>query len=100
MTQMRPGSFATKRSNIHIRKVQSKPNGQLHLGEYFKSIKSNSPLKKRELYESPAKVEKPKIVLKVVHEKKEIQPKLFEPIDIVRMGMEKRRNHSTRKLVY
>jgi hypothetical protein len=69
---MRPGTNATKRGNILIRKVQSKDYRKMHLGDYYQSniAKSNSPVKRRELYETPAKVDKPKIVLKLLHEKK------------------------------
>lgn len=54
----------------------------MRLGDFL-NTKSNSPVKRRQLYEAPAKVDKPKIVLKFTYEKKEIQPKLFQPKDII-----------------
>jgi hypothetical protein len=98
---MRPGTFATKRSNIHIRKVQSKQYNKMQLGDYYNTnVKSSSPVKKRELYETPVKVEKPKVVLRIFQEKKEVQPKLFEPLDIIRIGHERKRYQSTGKIIY
>ncbi len=69
---MRPGTNAGKRSNILIRKVQSKDHRKMHLGDYYESniAKSNSPVKRKSLYETPVKVDKPKIVLKILQEKK------------------------------
>lgn len=69
---MRPVTNATKRGNILIRKVQSKDYRKVHLGDYYQSniARSTSQVKRRELYETPAKVEKPKIVLKLIQEKK------------------------------
>lgn len=85
---MRPSTNANKRGNILIRKVQSKDYRKVHLGDYYQSniAKSTSPVKRKELYESPAKVDKPKIVLKLIQEKKEVHPKLFEPLDIAPLG--------------
>ncbi len=62
---LRPATNGAKRSNIHIRKI-SKDFKKVHLGDYYQTniAKSNSPIKRRELYETPAKVDKPKIVLK------------------------------------
>lgn len=99
---MRPGTIGTKRSNIHIRKVQSRDYKKMQLGDYYQTnvAKTISLVKRRELYETPAKVEKPKIVLKILQEKKEVHPKLFEPLDIIKMGTDKRRHQSTGKVVY
>jgi hypothetical protein len=46
---MRPGTITQKRSNIHIRKVQSKDYKKIHLGDYYQTniVKSNSPVKRR-----------------------------------------------------
>ena len=67
---MRPGTNSLKRSNIIIRK---KSNGKdilkMRLGDFL-NTKSNSPVKRKELYETPVKVEKPKITFKFSHEKK------------------------------
>ena len=54
----------------------------MRLGDFL-NTKSNSPVKRRQLYQTPAKVDKPKITLKFTYEKKEIHPKLFEPKDII-----------------
>jgi hypothetical protein len=99
---MRPSTNANKRGNILIRKVQSKDYRKMHLGDYYQSniAKSTSPVKRKELYEIPAKVDKPKIMLKLVQEKKEVHPKLFEPLDIIQFGSEKRRHQSTGKIIY
>lgn len=73
----RPSTNSLKRSNIIIRKKSfSKDITKMKLGDFLVA-KSNSPVKRRELYEAPAKVEKPKITLKFSNEKKEIQPKMF-----------------------
>lgn len=63
---MRPvTSSGLKRSNINIRKFPSKQYNKMHLGEYFNNnVNSNSPMKRRELYETPNR-DKPKIILKV-----------------------------------
>jgi hypothetical protein len=99
---LRPGTNGAKRSNIHIRKVQSKDYKKVRLGDYYQTniAKSNSPVKRRELYETPAKNDKPKILLKFIQEKKEVHPKLFEPLDIIKLGSEKRRHQSTGKIIY
>lgn len=82
MRYMRPNTNGLKRNNILIRKSLSKDLTKMRLGDFL-NTKSNSPTKRRELYETPAKQDKPKIALKLPSEKKEITPKLFEPIDIV-----------------
>ena len=89
------------RSNVLIRrKSHSKEPPKIRLGDFL-NTKSNSPVKRRELYETPANIkhEKPKIQMKIGHEKKELQPKLFEPIDIVPMG-HKKRHQSVGKIIY
>lgn len=55
MRYLRPGTNHLKRGNINIRKSQSKD--KMKLGDFL-TIKSNSPIKRRELYQTPAKVEK------------------------------------------
>lgn len=62
---MRP---TTNKRNIGLRRSQSKDK-QMRLGDFLNPTKSNSPLKRRELYETP-KVEKPKLTLKFTLEKK------------------------------
>lgn len=100
MKYMRPGTTNLSRSNVLIRrKSQSKEINKIKLGDFL-NTKSNSPVKRRELYETPAKVEKPKITLKFTSEKKEVQPKLFEPIDIMPMGPMKKRYQSVGKIIY
>lgn len=56
---MRPGTNSYKRGNINIRRSQSKEAGKMKLGDFLNTnsnTKSNSPIKRRELYETPAKV--------------------------------------------
>jgi len=55
MRYSRPNTNSMKRNNILIRKSQSKDLSKMRLGDYF-NTKSNSPVKRRELYETPAKV--------------------------------------------
>ena len=53
------------------------------------------------MYETPQTREKPKIqITKLSSEKKELQPKLFEPIDIVPMGYGKKRHQSVGKIIF
>lgn len=66
MKYMRPGTNSYKRGNINIRRSQSKEAGKMKLGDFL-NTKSNSPVKRRELYETPAKAEKPKITLKFTY---------------------------------
>lgn len=66
MKYMRPGTNGYKRGNINIRRSQSKEAGKMKLGDFL-NTKSNSPVKRRELYETPAKAEKPKITLKFTY---------------------------------
>jgi hypothetical protein len=55
MKYLRPGTMGLSRSNILIRRSHSK----------FLTNKSNSPVKRRELYEAPAaRPEKPRIQFK------------------------------------
>lgn len=70
---MRPGTNSYKRGNINIRRSHSKDPSKMKLGDFLNpsmNIKSNSPVKRRELYETPVKPEKPKITLKFTYEKK------------------------------
>ena len=101
MKYMRPGTTNLSRSNILIRrKSHSKEMPKMRLGDFL-NTKSNSPVKRRELYEDPSvKKEKPTIHLKISQEKKEVQPKLFEPIDIVPLGQNKKRHQSMGRIVY
>ena len=100
MKFMRPGTMGLSRSNVLIRrKSHSKEVNKIKLGDFLPA-KSNSPVKKRQLYETPQTKEKPKITFnKVSYEKKELQPKLFEPIDIVPMGT-KKRHQSVGKIIF
>ncbi len=52
MKYMRPGT--TNKRGILIRKSQSKDLSKIRLGDYF-NTKSTSPVKRKELYETPAK---------------------------------------------
>jgi len=52
------------------------------------------------LYEAPAIKDKPKIHLKMSIEKKEVQPKLFEPIDMVPLGQGRKRHQSMGKIIF
>jgi hypothetical protein len=70
---MRPGTNSYKRGNINIRRSHSKDPSKMKLGDFLNpsmNTKSNSPVKRRELYETPVKPEKPKITLKFTYEKK------------------------------
>jgi hypothetical protein len=95
---MRPQtSSITKKNknNILIRKSQSKDlTSKLNFKEFI-NTKSTSPIKKRELYETPVKVDKPKIKLKFipVDKKETVQPKIFEAIDILPIGFGSDRRH-------
>lgn len=64
----------------------------------FNIHKSNSPTKRKELYEPP-KVEKIVKPLQNPHEKIKIEPKLFEPIEFMSVGLERKKNYrSTTKI--
>ena len=58
----------------------------------FHIHKSSSPTKRKELYEPP-KVEK--IIKPIQHpaEKIKVEPKLFEPIEFMSVGLERRKNY-------
>ena len=103
MKFLRPGTMGLSRSNVLIRrKSHSKEPQKIKLGDFLNTnnAKSNTPVKRRELYETPTifKQDKPKVQIKI-HERKELQPKLFEPIDIVPMG-QKKRHQSVGKIIY
>lgn len=60
---MRPGTNM-KRNNILIRRKDTSKDGtKMKLGDFL-NTKSSSPIKRKELYETPVKAEKPKITLK------------------------------------
>lgn len=89
MKYARPGNL--KRNNVLIRRSQSKDLTKMKLADFL-GAKSNSPVKRRELYETPQKVEKPKMQIKIVTEKKEVQAKLFEPAEIVPTAIDRKRS--------